>query len=136
MATNKAISKNPVHTLAKPKIVVVRKREQCLILTFTHSKPRSSRPYSAAKPRGRSQVWEKVSSEQTLAKVAFKPAKNTVQIFLLKNILIPFCHRISWMMFIFPFQVRICNFSVRFEEQTHFLRLFSFFLNKILPSCR
>ena len=64
-----------------------------------------------------------------MAKVTTKPAKNTVPFwgifFFLKNIFIPFSHRLSWTMFIFPFQVIVHGFfSSSDVRNTHFFPFF------------
>lgn len=120
--------------------VVIKKREQCLIfnihifqtIVFQVCLPQP-RLTVAARFRGKfpeSRFWQRLLLN--LQRIQFQ-----FGFFFRKHIFIPFCHRISWTMFIFPFQVIVYRlFTVRCEEQTYFLSVFSFFPYKILSTWR
>lgn len=79
-----------------------------------------------ARSRGKfpeSKFWQRLPL--TLQRIQFS-------FFFFKNIFIPFCHKISWTMFIFPLQViQYVDFSYSDERNRHI----SFFPYKILPAC-
>ena len=76
-----------------------------------------------ARSRGKfpeSRFWQR--SPLNLQRIQF-----SFVLLFFKEHFIPFCHRSSRTMFIFPFQVIVCGFFiVRYEEQTHFFLFLSF----------
>lgn len=121
-------------------VVVRKKREQCLILTFTHSKPvfqavlLQPTLLVGARSRGKipeSRFWQRLPLNLQRIKFVFFSFS-----FFFKNIFIPFCHRISWTMFIFPFQVTVYGFFHSQMGGTDTFLSFSFFPYEILSTCR
>lgn len=81
-----------------------------------------------ARSRGKfaeSRFWQRLSLNLQRTQFGF------LLFFFLKNIFIPFCHRVSRTMFIFPFQVIVYGlFIIRYEKQAHFFPFFLPFLTK------